>query len=348
MVRRHGLPWGVGLDLGCGDGKLTAILDEMCGDAADRTWVGVDIDPDETALARSMGLYARVHTGSADRIDEPDESFDFAFSNSVLEHVEPIQAVLREASRVLKRGGRFIATVPGPGFHDCLAGGGASPAGRAAYLRETDARCAHLRYWSQAEWRAELAAAGLELAIARPYLTERQVRRWETLATWTGGLAYRVFGKTRRPIEVQRLFRMPAGGAGALAGALGDRLAPLWASAARSPGTTPPARRGACWSRRSSRDLASGAADPERAVPAFRRRGGGNGRPERGGPVRARVGRAAALPDGVRDRLRRSHGPVRGPEQAPRLPAGGAHPLVGNSPVSSPSRAPASPSISCA
>jgi SAM-dependent methyltransferase len=226
MVRRHGLPRGVGLDLGCGDGKLTAILDEMCGDAADRTWVGVDIDPDETALARSMGLYARVHTGSADRIDEPDESFDFAFSNSVLEHVEPIQAVLREASRVLKRGGRFIATVPGPGFHACLAGGGASPAGRAAYLRETDARCAHLRYWSQAEWRAELAAAGLELATARPYLTERQVRRWETLATWTGGLAYRVFGKTRRPIEVQRLFRMRREEPG-LAGALGDQLAPL-------------------------------------------------------------------------------------------------------------------------
>jgi len=108
-VQRHGLPGGRGLDLGCGDGKLTRIVDEVpARGGGARRWVGVDIDPLETSQAVAGGLYERVHTGSAAAIPEPDASVDFVFSNSVLEHIGPIDEVLAEAARLLRPGGRLI------------------------------------------------------------------------------------------------------------------------------------------------------------------------------------------------------------------------------------------------
>lgn len=227
-VQRHGLPAGRGLDLGCGDGKLTRITLDALGPAARGiTWVGVDIDPAETALAQASGLYQAVHTGSAAAIPEADGSFDFVFSNSVLEHIGPIDAVLAEASRLLRPGGRFVFTVPGPDFHTCLAGP-ALGGDRAAYERELDTRCAHLRYWSADEWRQHLGAVGLVPQVVTPYLSQRQVQRWERLSALTGGLAYRVFGRQARPIEIQRRFRLRSDRVG-LAGHLGAAGAGLFA-----------------------------------------------------------------------------------------------------------------------
>lgn len=42
----------------------------------------------------------------------PDQAFHFVLSNEVLEHVPDIDAALRDTFRILKPGGRFIATVP--------------------------------------------------------------------------------------------------------------------------------------------------------------------------------------------------------------------------------------------
>src|SRR5690349_14965660 len=95
------LPLGRGLDLGCGDGKLTRVLLSRIGE---RELVGVDADPLETAQAAKNSFYSKVHTVRADSLPEPNGSFDFAFSNSVLEHISPIEPVLAEVARVLKPG----------------------------------------------------------------------------------------------------------------------------------------------------------------------------------------------------------------------------------------------------
>src|SRR4051812_37996918 len=79
---------GLGLDLGCGDGILTDILLERIGP---RRLVGIDLDPLETAAARKYSFYERIHTCSADAIPEPDGTFDFVISNSVLEHIPPLE-----------------------------------------------------------------------------------------------------------------------------------------------------------------------------------------------------------------------------------------------------------------
>lgn len=226
-VIRHGLPLGYGLDLGCGDGHLMAIVLQGVGP---RELVGVDIDPHETAMAAARGIYREVVTVSGDRLPLPDSSFDFVFSNSVLEHVAPIDATLAEAARVLRPGGRFLFTVPGDEFHLCLRGPRWSD--RTAYLRTVDQRCAHLRYWSAAQWREHLRSAGLEVIHVHGYLTQGQVRRWETLARYTSGILYRFGGGKKQPIDIQRQLgmrsariRLPRPLASVAARVLGARVA---------------------------------------------------------------------------------------------------------------------------
>ena len=199
-VIQYGLPNGQGLDLGCGDGHLMAIIFEHIEPI---NLVGLDIDPHETALARERKVYQEVVTASADRLPFADSQFDFVFSNSVLEHIQNIEGVLIEVARVLRPGGRLIFTVPGVDFHRCLKGpifGGS----RDNYLRETDARCFHLRYWGASQWMESLRKAGLIQVVAQEYLGLSQVQRWELIARYTSKLLYGLFGKKKQPIEIQR------------------------------------------------------------------------------------------------------------------------------------------------
>src|SRR5687768_16765727 len=212
---RHDLPSGRGLDVGCGDGTIVAVLRRR--GAVDWELTGVDPDPEETRLASAGGQYERVHTASAAELPEPDASFDFAFSNSVLEHIPDLPAVLRDVARVLRPGAPLVATVPSAAFNGCLQGPGllAPLLGRErdAYLTAMDARLAHVNLWSLERWRRELAAAGLELESASPYMSRRDVRRWERLANWTGGLLYALARRRRRPIEISRAMDIGTGSA---------------------------------------------------------------------------------------------------------------------------------------
>jgi len=225
VVLRHGLPRGAGLDLGCGDGKLMRILlDASPGSAS---LVGVDVDPLETRDAMASGVYQRVHTAPGDRLPEHAASFDFVFSNSVLEHIDDLEPVIAEVARVLRPGGAFLFTVPARGFHDCLAGPVFPWSERQRYLERIDRRCAHRRYWDQAQWRACLGRHGIELSHAIPYLTAPEAQRWETLSRFTAGLLYAIAGERMQPIQIQRALhmrrrgiRLPAWAAAALAAAI--------------------------------------------------------------------------------------------------------------------------------
>lgn len=201
VLADRGIPAGRGLDLGCGDGILTDVLLDEVGQ---RDLVGIDLDPLETTAARRYPFYSAVHTCSADAIPEPAASFDFVVSNSVLEHVPPLEGAIAEVARLLKKGGRFFFTVPGPAFHDNLAGSVLPWVSRERYLTELDARLAHFHYLSPDDWRQLLARHGLVLDHCDGYLTRAQTRRWEILSKMTGGLLYTLFGKARRPIEIQR------------------------------------------------------------------------------------------------------------------------------------------------
>lgn len=201
-VASNDLPEGKGLDVGCGDGLIAEVLFEYIGE---RELYGVDIDPMEADLAR-LRKYKEVVVTPASSLPYEDLSFDFVFSNSVLEHIPDVESVIKEISRVMKKGGKFIFTVPNNNFHTLLSGplvfGRRS---RESYFRVVDSRCAHLRYWSELEWKDHLARYGLEVELCKSYLNKKNLRVWENMARFTSGIFYSVMGERFRPIEIQRI-----------------------------------------------------------------------------------------------------------------------------------------------
>jgi SAM-dependent methyltransferase len=98
------------LDLGCGDGVLTAKLASRGCDV-----VGVDASEAQIDAARKLGLDVRVTNGEA--LDF-DGEFDAVFSNAALHWMSNPGKVIAGVRRALKPEGRFVAEFGG---HGCVA-----------------------------------------------------------------------------------------------------------------------------------------------------------------------------------------------------------------------------------
>jgi len=95
------------LDVGCGDGKLTAEIA-----AAGAKVVGVDASAEMLDGARLRGL--DVHLCNAEKLPFISE-FDAVFSNAALHWVRGQSAMLNGVRRALRPGGRFVAEMGGHG-----------------------------------------------------------------------------------------------------------------------------------------------------------------------------------------------------------------------------------------
>lgn len=98
------------LDLGCGDGALTARLAAMGCKV-----MGVDASPELVAAARELGLDARTVDGQKLAFQG---DFDAVFSNAALHWMLHPDDVIAGVHRALKPGGRFVAEMGG---HGCIA-----------------------------------------------------------------------------------------------------------------------------------------------------------------------------------------------------------------------------------
>lgn len=98
------------LDLGCGDGVLTAKLAALGCHV-----IGVDASPQQIDAARKLRLDARVMSGEA--LDF-DSEFDAVFSNAALHWMRDPAKVIAGVHRALKPHGRFVAELGG---HGCVA-----------------------------------------------------------------------------------------------------------------------------------------------------------------------------------------------------------------------------------
>ena len=106
------------LDVGCGDGTIA----EIAFPSHHGRIVGIDPRAGDVREAHTRGAYAIVAVADGARLPCADASFPTVISNCVLEHVEPLDATLREIARVLQPGGRFITGVVGHHFPDMLLG----------------------------------------------------------------------------------------------------------------------------------------------------------------------------------------------------------------------------------
>jgi SAM-dependent methyltransferase len=99
------------LDLGCGDGVLTAKIA-----ATGAAVIGVDAAPDMVNAAKKRALDARLMEGADLRFTS---EFDAVFSNAALHWMKSDpDAVIAGVARALKPGGRFVAEMGG---HGCIA-----------------------------------------------------------------------------------------------------------------------------------------------------------------------------------------------------------------------------------
>jgi trans-aconitate methyltransferase len=163
------------LDLGCGDGPLTAALAGMGCDV-----VGVDASPDMVAAARALGLDARVMSGEA--LSFADE-FDAVFSNAALHWMKDGAAVVAGVARALRPGGRFVGEFGGEGNIAAIVGALNAERGRRGLPA--------LDPWfnpGPAEYKAMLEARGLRVdfirLFPRPTPLPGSIRDW--LANFAG------------------------------------------------------------------------------------------------------------------------------------------------------------------
>lgn len=105
------------LDLGCGTGTLTIMLNQHVPEA---TVIGLDGDNDVLTIARSKADRARVHIqweqGLAYDLPYPGSSFDRVVSSLVMHHLVSAYKVqtFREIYRILRPGGEFHMIDFGP------------------------------------------------------------------------------------------------------------------------------------------------------------------------------------------------------------------------------------------
>jgi len=170
------------LDLGCGDGKITQLLFD------DQFTYGVDNgEADDVDIAIKNHVYKKVLIESAEKMSLPDNSINFIFSNSVIEHIPDNKAVLSEVSRILKRGGSFIFTSPSSLFSDYLyipallkklgLGFLSQP-----YITKRNQMLNHYHILSHIEWEKRLKKAGLKLVGFAYYIPEEILHLWDRMA----------------------------------------------------------------------------------------------------------------------------------------------------------------------
>ncbi|MBI4999491.1 class I SAM-dependent methyltransferase [Candidatus Gottesmanbacteria bacterium] len=161
------------LDIGCGDGHFSKFLFKNQGEIE----VGVDIDKNELKKAKNCRVYRKIVLANAERLPFGDGSFRTVVSNSTFEHIENDILAVAEVSRVLRKGGHFLFTVPLPRLTSVLK---QMMKNKDEFARFNE-RVSHRHYRSYKEWRDILAKYGLKSVAREDYFPKETVRVWYRL-----------------------------------------------------------------------------------------------------------------------------------------------------------------------
>ncbi|MEJ5241617.1 MAG: class I SAM-dependent methyltransferase [Anaerolineales bacterium] len=158
------------LDVGCGDGHFAA--------ATFTRPIEVGLDPWRASLreAHRRGAYRYLIQADGGRMPFPNGFFASAFSNSVLEHIPHVEAVLKEVACVLRPGAPFYFCVPNPRYLSELALGRlfGNP------YREWFRRISRVHHADEPPiWQERLERSGLELVRWWHYFPPASMRALE-------------------------------------------------------------------------------------------------------------------------------------------------------------------------
>jgi trans-aconitate 2-methyltransferase len=105
------------LDVGCGDGKVTA---DIARAVPHGRVLGIDASPEMIGFAqktfpKSKNANLKFQICDARKLSSIEGSFDVVFSNAALHWIDDHEAVLRGAASLLKPGGRLMISCGGKG-----------------------------------------------------------------------------------------------------------------------------------------------------------------------------------------------------------------------------------------
>lgn len=170
------------LDLGCGDGAITQLLFDQ------QFTYGVDNgEADDVDIAIKNNVYKNVLIESAEKMSLPDNSVNFVFSNSVIEHIPDNESVLSEVSRILIKGGDFVFTSPSNLFREylyipfLLNKWGLGLLGK-YYKKKRNAMLNHYHILSHTTWIKRLNKYGLKVIKYAYYIPEETLHLWDKMA----------------------------------------------------------------------------------------------------------------------------------------------------------------------
>jgi SAM-dependent methyltransferase len=103
------------LDLGCGDGHFATVTFDRQLDVGLDPWAG------PIRQAAKAGGYRSLVQADGGKMPFPDGHFASALSNSVLEHIPHLEALLSETARVMRPGAPFVFCVPNQNFNPNLS-----------------------------------------------------------------------------------------------------------------------------------------------------------------------------------------------------------------------------------
>jgi 2-polyprenyl-3-methyl-5-hydroxy-6-metoxy-1,4-benzoquinol methylase len=142
------------LDVGCGEGQLTAAIAE-----AGFAVLGIDVAEEPLRRARALHAGIDVRRVPGDR-EWPlaDASFDVVWAGETIEHVSDTAGWLSELRRVLRSGGSLLLSTPA---HERLTLLGLALSGE-RFDRHFDPRADHVRFYTRRTLVRLLADFGFE------------------------------------------------------------------------------------------------------------------------------------------------------------------------------------------
>ncbi len=96
------------LEIGCGQGFNT----QMLAKNKKNDVIGIDLSKNDIKIAKKRYPTVHFEAMNAEKLKFLDNSFDKIYAMDVLEHVDSIQKVAKEISRVLKKKGILVVNIP--------------------------------------------------------------------------------------------------------------------------------------------------------------------------------------------------------------------------------------------
>jgi len=165
------------LDLGCGDGFVVKLAFNHQLD------IGIDIDRNALLIASKKEAYNGIYQVDSRYLPFKNNTFRTVYSNCAMEHMNDLDVVISEISRVLQSGGILITLVPSDkilnpvGFLGKIFG--------KRFWNKYNKLHNHVNLFSEEEWRSKLNEQGMSVKYTRVYgfnTTSKYIFNWDFLS----------------------------------------------------------------------------------------------------------------------------------------------------------------------